>query len=46
MLTMAPNNKLERIRMDKVQRTRLTLASLALRRLRPEGWQLTAQLGR
>lgn len=40
------NNKLERIRMDKVQRTRLTLASLAQRRLRPEGWQLTAQLGR
>ncbi len=40
------NNKLERIRMDKVQRTRLTLASLALRRLRPEGLQLTAQLGR
>jgi hypothetical protein len=43
---LVPNNKLERIRMDKVQRTRLTLASLALRRLRPEGHQLTAQLGR
>lgn len=40
------NNKLERIRMDKVQRTRLSLASLVMRRLRPEGWQLTAQLGR
>jgi hypothetical protein len=43
---LPPNNKLERIRMDKVQRTRLTLASLALRRLRPEGRRLTAQLGR
>jgi len=42
----SPNNKLERIRMDKVQRTRLLLASLAMRRLRPEGWLLTAQLGR
>ena len=46
LLCMRSNNKLERIRMDKVQRTRLTLASLALRRLRPEVRQLTAQLGR
>jgi hypothetical protein len=32
--------------MNKVQRTRLTLASLALRRWRPEGLQLAAQLDR
>jgi hypothetical protein len=32
--------------MNKVQRTRLTLASLAPARLRPESQQLAAELGR
>ena len=43
---MTSNNKRERIRMDTVQRTRPSLASLVMRRLRPEGRQLTGQLGR
>jgi hypothetical protein len=40
------NNKLERTRMDKVERTRWLLALLAPARLRPEAPQLAAQLGR
>jgi hypothetical protein len=40
------NNKLERTRMDKVQRLRWLLASLVTVRWRPESRQLAAQLGR
>ena len=43
---MTSNNKLERIRMDKVQRLLPSLALLVMVRWRPEGRQLTAQLGR
>jgi hypothetical protein len=40
------NNKLERTRMDKVERRLPTLATLAPVRWRPERLQLAAQLGR
>ncbi len=40
---LPPNNEQERIRMNKVQRTGLTLA---IPRLRPERRQFAAHLGR
>jgi hypothetical protein len=40
------NNKLERTRMDKVERLLPTLAALAPVRWRPERRRLAAQLGR
>ena len=43
---VSSNNKLERTRMDKVQRLLPTLAALAPVRWRPESRQLAAQLER
>jgi hypothetical protein len=46
MIAPPSNNKLERTRMDKVQRLLPTLAALAPVRWRPESRRLAAQLGR